>query len=758
VPTSSARPIPLGSVNVSLWEALRISDGDMTVLTEVVARECRAGDISCPTDVDMSSRDMAQDAQMRVQPVLGSLRGLMHGLGQLPGPKHMVLLTSGWPIDERNAPTELSGIAAEASRSNVTVHSFTAEQWAMSASISRPSPRMGFDSQMLVSSVETLAGFTGGKSSRLVGSGERALQSLTDGLTGYYRLGVRPAPEDLDGRTRRISVKLSKEGASLKGYRRIMAGMRPASATPPVDPATALRNALRSPVAATGLEMRATSYVLHGAGAPGELRVVIVGDIGRAAAGPAMSMAVIYDQEGKPIVGGESTLEIVPGATATSLQTAFPIKPGNYMLRVAVRDADGAIGMVERGVDARWLKAGTAETTGLILFRHQPGRGLPRPVLDTVTTGDQLVAQLSLNAPESVKMGVVIDILKEGSDAPLLKLPARVAKASSGAVIAQHAIPMALLPPGRYTIAASVEAGGSARFTRTFAVEPEAPTETDDATAAAVTEEAPPTPPHAAPSLTAILSMTRPARFASTSVLDPSFVTPIMERLAGRPDTASVRDSLERMKIGPWPTDGAKGALAGSPLAASFVAGLARLQSGDLEGAANDFRSALRAAPDFAPAMVYLGACYAAGSKDKEAAAAWQTALLRERDTPAVAALAIDAWLRAERPAPALALLKQARVRWPSDQTFVRQHAQAALADGRTREGLEIVEGIAEPGEPLLFVALATLYHDVRAKKTVWDAARDRQNMRTLRERYAKTGGDSLALIDAWVAEVESVR
>jgi hypothetical protein len=156
--------------------------------------------------------------------------------------------------------------------------------------------------------------------------------------------------------------------------------------------------------------------------------------------------------------------------------------------------------------------------------------------------------------------------------------------------------------------------------------------------------------------------------------------------------------------------------------------------------------------------MVYLGACYAAGSKDKEAAAAWQTALLRERDTPAVAALAIDAWLRAERPAPALALLKQARVRWPSDQTFVRQHAQAALADGRTREGLEIVEGIAEPGEPLLFVALATLYHDVRAKKTVWDAARDRQNMRTLRERYAKTGGDSLALIDAWVAEVESVR
>ena len=258
---------------------------------------------------------------------------------------------------------------------------------------------------------------------------------------------------------------------------------------------------------------------------------------------------------------------------------------------------------------------------------------------------------------------------------------------------------MALLPPGRYTMAASVEAGGSARRSRARSPsKPETPTETDDARRPPSRKERRRRRRAAAPSLTAILSMTRPARFASTSVLDPSFVTPIIERLAGRPDTASVRDSLESMKIGPWPTDGAKGVAGGSPLAASFVAGLGRLQSGDLEGAANDFRSALRAAPDFAPAMVYLGACYAAGSKDKEAAAAWQTALLRERDTPAVAALAIDAWLRAERPAPALALLKQARARWPSDQTFVRQHAQAALADGQTREGLEIVEGIDRAG------------------------------------------------------------
>jgi hypothetical protein len=613
---------------------------------------------------------------------------------------------------------------------------------------------MGMDSQMLVNSVETLAGFTGGKSARLVGTGELALKSLTDGLTGYYRLGVRPADEDLNGKTRRISVKLTRQGAQLKGYRRYMAGRRPAAETPAVDPTTALRNALRSPVAATGLDLRATAYVMHGL-EEGTVRVVVAGDVARAVVGPATAVTALYN-DGKPVSSGETALEIEDPQARRELQTALAVKPGTYTLRVAVRDNDGHIGMVERTVDARWVKAGAAQTTGLVLFRHRPGYRAPIPLLESLTTDEQLVAQLTLDAPDPSKASVSIEVLQEGGTQPLLKMRPRVGRSTTGAMLAQQVAPMALLPPGRYTLSATVDASGAATFTRSFAVEAEAPAEPSADTASADLEEGatPPPPRPAPPTLTAILSMARPSRFASTSVLDPAFVAPIIDRLAARPDTAAVREALTEMKIGPWPADAAKGALAASPLAASFVAGLGRLQSGDLEGAANDFRSALRAAPDFAPAMVYLGACYAAGSKDKEAASAWQTSLLRERDAPGVAALAIDAWLRAERNAAALALIKQARTRWPADQTFVRQQAQALLADGKTREGLEVVATLAEPGESILFVSLATLYYDLRAKKTVWDAARDRQTMRELRDAYAKIDGASLALIEAWVAEV----
>lgn len=80
--------------NVSVWEGLSINNGDTFVLGEVVARECRRGDFICPQDITMAAREIAQDAQFRVQTVLGTLRNLMQGLAALPGPKHMVLLLS----------------------------------------------------------------------------------------------------------------------------------------------------------------------------------------------------------------------------------------------------------------------------------------------------------------------------------------------------------------------------------------------------------------------------------------------------------------------------------------------------------------------------------------------------------------------------------------------------------------------------------------------------------------------------------------
>ena len=78
-------------------------------------------------------------------------------------------------------------------------------------------------------------------------------------------------------------------------------------------------------------------------------------------------------------------------------------------------------------------------------------------------------------------------------------------------------------------------------------------------------------------------------------------------------------------------------------LASVFLNGLALYARGQLEAAAGQFREALRLDSEFFPAAFYLGSCYAAGGRDREAAGAWQTSLVTEGDAPFVYTLLGDA-------------------------------------------------------------------------------------------------------------------
>ncbi|HYN10486.1 MAG TPA: hypothetical protein VES67_24065 [Vicinamibacterales bacterium] len=66
----------------------------------------------------------------------------------------------------------------------------------------------------------------------------------------------------------------------------------------------------------------------------------------------------------------------------------------------------------------------------------------------------------------------------------------------------------------------------------------------------------------------------------------------------------------------------------------SFLAGVAELARSDVNRAALDFAQALKTVPGFFPAAFYLGACYAAGGQDKEAATVWRTTLVTDPSAP----------------------------------------------------------------------------------------------------------------------------
>ena len=174
----------------------------------------------------------------------------------------------------------------------------------MSASRSKPNLRPMQDQMLLLNSVEMLSGMTGGRAVRLAGDANGAFARLTATLGGYYRLGVRAQPDDLDGREHRITLKVSRQGASLASYRRVLVPPPPA---PPAiaDPAVALREALKGSAPITTIGVRATTYPLHAAAGSRDLRIVVAGDIARAAAGKATIVAALYELDGKPISAKE---------------------------------------------------------------------------------------------------------------------------------------------------------------------------------------------------------------------------------------------------------------------------------------------------------------------------------------------------------------------------------------------------------------------------------------------------------------------
>jgi hypothetical protein len=325
-------------------------------------------------------------------------------------------------------------------------------------------------------------------------------------------------------------------------------------------------------------------------------------------------------------------------------------------------------------------------------------------------------------------------------------------------MIAQGVADVRALPPGPYIVRAKVTSGAEALgdVRRAFTVI-EAPRGVVNAAAASIDTTVRTTP--ARPSARGTL----PA-FALDDVLAPHVVGAFLDRVAARPDASApaMRRLLERARTGPLgELEVADNVAATAPVAA-FLKGLSLLAQKKLEPAAVAFKTALNTSGgDLFPAMVYIGACYAAGGKDKEAAAAWRTAMIKEADAPALHLLLTDALLRQDQGEQALQALVGARTRWPNDERLDQRFAVAALLAGRYAEGLDAVDQLLAKGlddEPSLALALHALYEASVKGDPIQQPDQDRARMLKYAEAYRAQNGQSLALVEVWVAAATQKR
>jgi VWFA-related protein len=706
---------------------------------------------TCANNLQMQAESTWRMIEMTSLSSIAALRQVLNSLAQVRGDKTVILISGGWPLDMQDETSILSTVAAEAAAARATVFTmfvpgsmFAADRRAMTHTPSR-------DHFLQASALETLAGMTGGGTYRAEVGAEGVFDRLRRELSGYYRIGIEREPADATESGRPLKVQVTRTGVSIRA--REIFDVRTYEDR---DWAARLASALDSPVPASGIGLKVTSYLTANPEDSSRMKVVLTGEASRLSPGDTTFQVVVRDLEGRRLFSGEP-----PAAEATSDQMPFsthlPLEPGSYIVRLAVMDSAGHVGSIDHRIDVKPVAFGEISATGPLLVRVPTASGVePHLAMDAVLQDERLALEVSLEGAQAElsEARVAFEIARDGGGPALVQAPAAMSAGSrDGYVVAQGFADMRLLPPGMYVARAKVTSA------TTDIGQLERPFEVLGAARAVATTGGPAVNAARSGAATlaarAILGAVRP--FAADQVLEPDPLGIFLDRIAARPDSAApaVRDLLERAKTADLRTLDVPDPDSEPVAAAAFVRGLSLYAQKKFDPAADAFRAALRASADFYPAMVYLGACYAAGGSDRQASGAWRTALIREGDVLPLHLWLADAQLRSGAADQALQTVRSAREKWPEDLDLKRRFATASLMAGHYAEGLQAVDDLVAAkadDEPTLALALRALYDAFAAGDPVETADADRARMLRLADAYRARGGPALPLIETWVA------
>ncbi len=215
----------------------------------------------------------------------------------------------------------------------------------------------GLQNELMIAqnSLRTLAEETGGFAAVNTNQFGTAFQRIVEDNSAYYVVAYYPPSNKRDGKFHKIEVKATRPGITVRARKGYQAPRGKAPAPAKDGKASAeLIEALGSPIPVSGLGMRMFAAPFKGT-APNAsvlLGVELLGkNLALAQDGKLELTYVAVDDKGKQRAGSTDSLttNLKPDTKARVQQTGFRIlnrfdlPPGRYQLRVASRDAVGAI-------------------------------------------------------------------------------------------------------------------------------------------------------------------------------------------------------------------------------------------------------------------------------------------------------------------------------------------------------------------------------------------------------------------------------
>jgi VWFA-related protein len=387
---------------------------------------------------------------------LQALGDLLDSVTGLPGPKSIVLMSEGVSGSDNCAadfyevvdavgaaavqlfviqPLRMDGAAERRTSSGTSV------------GYSRPNP-----------SLEDLAGASGGEFFLPAGTADPIMRRVGRSSAAHYVLSFAATSQERDGKRHRIALTTTRPGVTIRA--------RPDfRIAPPPKPGSAAAKAATVPETTTALAidrrgydevpLRAMAYVGRGPDAAHVKLVVVAEPASSTTSIGSMSVAAIGAK------GVYTSWDAAPGDLARSpAVTAALIAPGEYRLRVAVRDGARRAGTVDHEIVAGLDRIGPW-TAGMFMTGVDGDRGFT-PRLQLVEE-PRMAAYFELYGAAAPQPTIVFE-LAATPDGPVLR--EAVATISGDREPERWnvtgALSIADLDPGDYALRARVHVGGSA--------------------------------------------------------------------------------------------------------------------------------------------------------------------------------------------------------------------------------------------------------------------------------------------------------
>ncbi len=669
----------LGAIRIS--EAYEIGRGNQEILTRVVDRlasqqastdtlssgPARSGvSVSGASDprffealVKEDARTVATRADEAARQLLLRLADVVRDLAPIEGRKTVALFSEGFYTD--HVTRELEQVAAAAAQAYAVIYSIDLNRRENDLKEAEP---LGSDQhteiESRLASLGSLAVETDGLLLTNAASDPgAALAKIADISQDYYLIGFEPVDASKRGVYRRVAVRVTRPGARVStrtGYSLVEASANPA------DRRRAIDLAIAAPFAQQGLSIRYTTYVL-GAESPGTQRVFVslAADLPVSSNGsgqrPADVVFVVRSaRDGRVVASGTDTIPMptAPSGGGTIGSAAYKVQfeapPGEYLMRIVVRDPGGLIGSADRRFDVRRLDRPGVTASDLVLG----GAAGSLPVRAVAYAGDALAGLVELygrRAQDLETVTVTAQLESASARADLGEVRAR----GNGSVSreARIALPLAGVVPGDYVVRATVREGTEtiAELAREVRVLPgSAPDSTGPEGTTAPTISTMPIAP-------ADVLGGEIARRYVRELIEAARGTAMQEAAghAARGAWTAVENALGSQSAPAASGAGTARQSCGSPYYG--LRGLARFSGGRFDVAGDDLRLAAGDPPCALPSFI-LGWVHAAAGERRDAINAWRAAAFADPTlVPAHLAIA-DAYVRAAEPALAIQALK----------------------------------------------------------------------------------------------------